>query len=323
MKSSISRVHDVIRRRPGALIAKGELTLDPGFARAFLDWKTPGSIDQTHSDLDLVVMCSRALGLDLVCVQSGDAEDDHVNLTARPSDLSTLADQGLFVFWVVNGAFQLVVKRKGMMELMTDLAIAPDDVSQELRNISHEVITTMATGVRSGAHGVIIADDIAYSQSTFISPEAVEQLLFPLWSMQVRSAHELGVPVFFHSDGNLRGVLQLIEHAGFDGLQCVDATAGMTVQDVKAHCGTSLCLMGMIDPGLLCEPLDRNDVETRHESLHQAVSEVLTLARTAGGVILGTSSGLHSGMSPERVALLYRLAAELEPTIEQPRQFLP
>ena len=318
MKSSISRVHDVISRQPGALIARGELTLDPGFARAFLNWKTQGGIDQTLSDIDLVVMCCQALGLDLVCIQSGDAGDDHVNLAARPSDLSHLADQGLFVFWVVNGAFQRAIQRKGMMELMTDLAVAPDDVSQELQHISNDVITTMANGVRSGAHGVIIADDIAYSQSTLISPEAVEEHLFPLWSMQAKSVHELGVPVFFHSDGNLKGVLQLIEQAGFDGLQCIDSTAGLTIQEIKDHCGASLCLMGMIDPGLLCEHLDRNDAETRHESLRQAVSEVLTLAGTAGGMILGTSSGLHPGMSPERVALLYRLAAELEPIIDQP-----
>lgn len=201
--NSISRVMNAIRHQPGIPIARGELTLDRQFARDFLNWRTNGAMTGSLSDTDLHIECCRILKLDLVCVQSKEIADNKPDHSVKLTDISRISDEGLFVFWVVNGAFQTAMERRGMMTLLTNSADSPDEVCIELRQISDQLIATMAQGVTAGAHGIIIADDIAYRQSTYMSHGFVEQNLLPIWQTQVTTARDLRVPVFFHSDGNL------------------------------------------------------------------------------------------------------------------------
>jgi uroporphyrinogen decarboxylase len=166
--------------------------------------------------------------------------------------------------------------------------------------------------VAAGAHGIIIADDIAYHRSTYISPEFVEHYLLPIWKTQVKAAWNLGVPIFFHSDGNLNAVLPLVVEAGFDGLQCIEPAAGMDINDIKQRYGRNLCLMGNMDPSLLTEKGNQIDTETSYDHLRQSVFELMKIADEDGGFIFGTCSGLFTGMSPEIVQTMYRLANEFD-----------
>ncbi|MCP3951809.1 MAG: hypothetical protein GY697_06255, partial [Desulfobacterales bacterium] len=176
--------------------------------------------------------------------------------------------------------------------------------------LSSEVIAAMEQGVTAGAHGIIIADDIAYHRSTYMSPDFVKQHLLPIWQTQVTVAGDLGVPVFFHSDGNLNAVLPTIVAAGFDGLQCIEPAAGMDMPAVKAEYGNTLCLMGNVDPALLSDQSIQGDVETRCAHLRRAVLDLMASAGGDGGFIFGTCSGLHAGMSPELVQYMYDLATD-------------
>ena len=306
MTSHISRVMDAIRRRPGSPVARGELTLDPAFARDFLAWRARGPVP--HSEADLLFVCCRALGLDLVCLQAGNGG----NGGADPADVQRFADRDIFVFWIVNGAFQTAMTCGDMMAFLIKTAAAPDAVAAELEGLSGGVTAAMAQGAAAGAHGIILADDIAYQQSTYVSPAFVERHLLPVWRRQAAFAHGLGVPVLFHSDGNLRAVLPHIVAAGFDGLQCMEPAAGMDLADIRRTWGGKLCLMGSIDPALLSEPRDPDDEGDPGGRLRRAVEGVMAEA-PGGGLIFGTCSGLHEGMSPGRVAEMYRLASELDP----------
>lgn len=312
--NSISRVMNTIHHQPGIPIAKGELTLDRQFVRDFLNWWTNGAMIDSLSDTDLHIEFCRILKLDLICVQSKEIADNKLNHSMKLTDISRISDEGLFVFWVVNGAFQTAVERRGMMKLLTNIADSPDEVCTELRQISDQLITTMAQGVTAGVHGIIIADDIAYRQSTYMSPCFVEQNILPLWQTQVTIARDLGVPVFFHSDGNLNAVLSYIVAAGFDGLQCIEPASGMDIQEIKEKYGKDLCLMGNMDPSLLTEQGNRTDTETRYYRLRKAVFDLMSSAGCNGGFIFGTCSGLHAGMSPELVHYMYNLASELDTT---------
>jgi len=303
---------NTIHHQPGTSIAMGELTLGKKFARDFLSWRTNGSVADSLSDTDLLIECCHALKLDLVCIQAGEMADNDSDFSAKLTEISRICDEGLFVFWVVNGSFQTAMARRGMMALFNNIADAPDEVSKELQHISDQVIATMAQGVTAGAHGIIIADDIAYRQSTYMSPDFVEQRLLPIWQSQVTSTRDLGVPVFFHSDGNLNAVLPCIVAAGFDGLQCIEPASGMDIKEIKERYGKELCLMGNIDPSLLSEQGNQGATETQYDRLRRAVFGLMASAAGGdGGFIFGTCSGLHAGMSPELVHYMYHLASEL------------
>ncbi len=308
--TSLSRVMAAIRHEPGTPFARGELTLGLKFARDFLSWRENGAVANSLSDTDLLIACCQALKLDLVCIQSQETTGNAADLAAKPTDIPRIADEGLFVFWVVNGSFQTAMARRGAMTLLMDIAESPDEICKELRQLSDQVIAAMAQGVSAGAHGIIIADDIAYSQNTYLPPDFVKQHLLPIWQSQVTTAKDLGVPVFFHSDGNLNAVLPTIVAAGFDGLQCIEPASGMDIQEIKARYGQALCLMGNIDPSLLSEEGRQRNTETRYARLRRAVFDLMASAGGDGGFIFGTCSGLHAGMSPELVQYMYHLASE-------------
>jgi uroporphyrinogen decarboxylase len=308
--TSPSRVLAAIRHEPGAPLARGELTLDRKFARDFLNWRKKDPAANSLADTDLIIACCRALQLDLVCLQPQGVAAEESDLLGKLSDIPRFTDEGLFVFWVVNGAFQSAMARRGTLELLKELAAAPDEVCKELRELSNQVSAALAQGVTAGAHGIIIADDIAYRQNTYISPDFVKQQLLPIWQTQVATARDLGVPVFFHSDGNLNGVLPTLVAAGFDGLQGIEPAAAMDLPKIKARYGQALCLMGNIDPALLSEQGRQVEAEPRYARLRRAVLDVTAAAGGDGGFIFGTCSGLHAGMSPELVQYMYALSAE-------------
>ncbi len=311
MASGLSRVLAAIRHEPGAPLARGELALDLNFAKGFLRWRKNSAAANALADNDLIIACCRALDLDLVCIPAHESASEETGLLGRRADIPGISAEGLFVFWVVDGSFQSAMAQRGTLETLKAIAASPDEVCQELRHRSTRVTEVMAQGVAAGAHGIILADDIAYRQSTYMSPDFVEQHLLPIWQTQVAAARDLGVPVFFHSDGNLNGVLATIVAAGFDGLQCLEPTAGMDLSEIKARYGKALCLMGNIDPALLSEPGSQLVPEPRCERLRRAVLDLTASAADGdGGLIFGTCSGLHAGMSPERVQYMYNLAAE-------------
>jgi uroporphyrinogen decarboxylase len=308
--TSASRVMNAIRRIPGTPVPRGELTIDREFALDLLDWRANDEIPDAISDTDLIIGCCQALKLDLVCVQSGGSFHERSDLSTNLPDIGRITGEGIFVFWIVNGAFQTAITRQGMMKLMADIARSPGGAGDEMRRLTDEIITIMDQGVTACASGIIIADDIAYNKNTYVPPDFVERHLLPVWKAQVTAAGDLGVPVFFHSDGNLNAVLPYIVEAGFDGLHGIEPASGMDLRQIKRTYGEDLCLMGNIDPSLLSVADIRKDTETRHAQLRQAVTDLITSAGGNGGLIFGTCSGLQAGMSPELVHLMYRLASE-------------
>ena len=312
MMTGIERVVNVIKREPGAPVARGELTLDRGFARDLLNLRAKGAVTDGVSDTDLIIACCRTLNLDLVCIQSGEMAANEEFLSIKPTDLGSLIDEGLFVFWIVDGAFQRAMTKQGMMALLMNIARSPGDVGQDLLEIADQVMTTMAQGVGAGAHGIILADDIAYQQGTYMAPGFVEKFLLPIWQMYVKTSKSLGVPVFFHSDGDLNAVLPHIVSAGFDGLQCIEPAAGMSMSKIRQRYGKDLCLMGNVDPALLSDQSGHGNAELGYDELRRAVTDLMAPAAGRGGFIFGSCSGLHTGMWPERVNYMYQLATELD-----------
>ncbi|MCP3954878.1 MAG: hypothetical protein GY697_22055, partial [Desulfobacterales bacterium] len=180
MASGLSRVLAVIRHEPGAPLARGELTISRTFARNFLSWHKKAAAINSLSDTDLIIACCRGLKLDLVCLQSQGFAAEESDLLGKLTDIPRIADEGFFVFWVVNGSFQSAMARRGSLRLFKDMAASPNEVGKGLQKLSSEVIAAMEQGVTAGAHGIIIADDIAYHRSTYMSPDFVKQHLLPI-----------------------------------------------------------------------------------------------------------------------------------------------
>jgi uroporphyrinogen decarboxylase len=176
--------------------------------------------------------------------------------------------------------------------------------SEKIHDLLHGVerlnIGLAKRAVDVGADGVLIADDIAYNRSTTAAPRDRRRSYFPSLERQVAGIAGLGIPVFFHSDGNLNPVMDDLVGTGFQGLQCLESGAGMDLANLKASYGRRVCLWGNLDPKHLF-------LERRSRELGETVQKILEVGTPGGGFIFGTSSGLVDGMRLENIEAVYRV----------------
>ena len=143
---------------------------------------------------------------------------------------------------------------------------------------------------------ILIAEDTAYQQNSYVSPAFGRRHLAPLWHAQTLAARQDGACVFFHSDGNINHFLPLIVEAGFDGLQGIEPAAGMDICGIRQTYIRSLCLMGNLNPALFSDSSVESD--GREISARPEIGSLLQAFRESGVLILGSCSGLHAEMSP-------------------------
>lgn len=298
---SISKVFNAITRVPQSTFPKGELILGSQFMKDYLNWRDEYKIPPNISELEVLKEICRSLRLDLVCIQSENSLGKNLMTNRNQCKVAPASRNELFVFWVINGTFQLLMNHIGLMEIARQAAMEAKAIGSKLKQISQNVIEEIKIGVTAGAHGVIIADDIAYQKNTYLAPDFYERYLLPLWQKQVETAKHLDTPIFFHSDGNINRILPMIVEAGFDGLQCIEPAAGMDICEIKQTYGDKLCLMGNIDPSLLI------DGQKNEDALQNAVNDLKSKIAPGGGFIFGTCSGLHAGLSPRKVHQMYRM----------------
>jgi len=294
--NSRERVAAAIRGGIPDRVPRGEICIDDDLVRSCLG--VPGAGFEERLEL------ARRLKLDIICLapvfpEGGPEGGLPGAASALWPDLGRWAgESGLFVFVILDGPFGWGPRLMGYNNFLLEVARKsrdPVDLAGQVAGLNLE-LARRAAGC--GAGGVLIADDIAYQRGLIISPAALRSQFLPALERQARGIKGLGLPVFFHSDGNLDAALDDIARAGFDGLQCLEPAAGMDIGEIKKRYG-SLCLWGNLDPGVLMTPRGAGEIR---ESLRPILE-----AAAAGGVIFGTSSGLVGGMIPENVALAYSL----------------
>jgi len=135
---------------------------------------------------------------------------------------------------------------------------------------------------KHGVDAIWIGDDIAFNQGTFIKPQDLKQYFFPLLKWQVKEIKKkLGIPVVFHSDGNLNEVMDLIIETGVDGIMSLQPNCGMDIKYLKEKYGKKITLWGNINISELLESGTPEEIKT-------VVKETIGIAAPGGRYILST-----------------------------------
>lgn len=270
-------------------------------------------IDATHAEDDWHVVYERSPhGIPVVCghpvenaaaLERYSAPDpcrDHLLLL----DLARERFQGeKALFWLMRGTFVLSWRLAGMSNLMIQMHEDPGFVHRIAEMTTAFNLKMLELLAEAGLDVLVIEDDIADTKTTLISPKHFCEFVNPYNRRLVDRAHQLGLKVVRHSDGNLWKLMDTLLDSGYDGLNPLEPQAGMTLERVKAYCGDRLCLLGNID---CAELLPHGTPKQVEAEVRRAIAD----GGEGGGLIICSSNSLHPGVDPENCIAMFRATHE-------------
>ncbi len=205
----------------------------------------------------------------------------------------------LFVFALIDGIFQGVASLLNFNEFLISTVRNQREI-KHLANGYGDFLCLLATkALETGAHGLIIGDDMASSRGALISPKTMEKLFYPIYKRVLKELNSFQKPIILHCDGNIEFLLPHLKKLGFVGTHSLEPAAGMDLETVKKQYGHELCLIGNIDPALL----GQNNISL----VEKAVKDALKIGSPGGGYILSTASGsLTKDMNLEGILAMYQ-----------------
>ena len=186
----------------------------------------------------------------------------------------------------------------GMENLMLMMFDDPDFVHEVAKLTLDFNLQQLDMLVDAGLDVLVVEDDIADKNFPLISPEQFTEFVNFYNRQIVDKAHEKGLKVVRHSDGNLWPLMDTLLDTGYDGLNPLEPQAGMLLKKVREYCGDRLCLLGNID----CIDLLPNGTP---EQVDAAVAQAIEDAGAGGGLIICSSNSLHPGVNPENCIAMF------------------
>jgi len=201
-------------------------------------------------------------------------------------------------FWLMRGIFVRSWRLIGMTNYMMNLYSDPDFLHALAKMMLDFSLAQLDLLVDAGLDVLVIEDDIAMDAGPMVSLEHFTTFINHYNRQIVNRAHQKGLKVIRHSDGNLWPLLALLIDTGYDGLNPLEPQAEMDIKKVKAYCGDKLCLLGNID----CVDLLPNGTP---EEVEQAVIQTIEDGAADGGLIICSSNSLHQGVNPENCIAMF------------------
>ena len=99
--------------------------------------------------------------------------------------------------------------------------------------------------------GAFVYGDIAYKNGPFMSPAHYREFVKPYHRRLFDVFHARGMPVIFHTDGDIRPLIDDLIDAGITALNPLEAKAGIDVRKLAGQYGDRLSFVGNIDATVL------------------------------------------------------------------------
>ncbi len=202
-------------------------------------------------------------------------------------------------FWLMRGSFVRSWRLMGMTNFMINIYNNPEFIHQVARMMLEYNLAQLDLLVEAGLDVLVIEDDIATTGKPMISPEHFKIFVNHYNRQIVEKAHEKGLKVVRHSDGNLWPLMDILLETGYDGINPLEPQAGMEMKKVKEYCGDRVCLLGNID----CVDLLPSGTP---EQVEQAVIQTIKDGAAGGGLIVCSSNSLHPGVDPENCIAMFK-----------------
>ncbi len=191
----------------------------------------------------------------------------------------------------------------GSMEKLLYYYIKDPQFVHDLARIATDyILEVIDMAVDLGVDIIALDGDLAFNQTTLMSPAQYQEFVFPYHKEIVEHVHGASKLILKHSDGNMWPILDGITEAGFDGFHPVQPQC-MEIGEVKEKYGDRLCILGNIDCTYLLPFGSEEEVE-------KAVKETIEIAAPGGGYVISSSNSIHPGCKPENYIAMVKAAHE-------------
>jgi uroporphyrinogen decarboxylase len=206
-----------------------------------------------------------------------------------------------FTIGCINGPVSSLIKDHGffnaMLSVKNDPSLFSGVATKLLRDIKKKAKLARANGFKA----IAIADDIAGNKGLLFPLSFFADAVLPVYREIAEMVKENGLFTFFHSDGDMKKVVEFLIEAGYDCIHPVDAQAGLNLYGLKKAFGESVSFMGHIDIMAWKEEQIGQEIKLAEHSFKK------------GGLILGSTCGISTTTVNDKLGLLYPQWERREP----------
>ncbi len=187
-------------------------------------------------------------------------------------------EAGIFLTLACLDPFQHAVSILGIENLLTMLSESPEFV-KDVFAVSTELTINMFQLLKKEGFvfdGAWLWSDIAYKNGSFFSPAMYKTLLFPYHKKLCSYFNSKDMPVIFHCDGNVSGLIPLLLKAGIRALNPLEIDCGFDLEFMKKEYKNQLVLFGNMPTDIL---------EKDKQTIEKVLRQQIETAKANGGFI--------------------------------------
>jgi uroporphyrinogen decarboxylase len=217
---------------------------------------------------------------------------DEARALHEHTSYAIVADPGFKSFW------EMGYMLRGLEQFLMDLAADPQFVTallEKLLEVNLKITGRFLDAVGPHIHVIRTADDLATQQGTLMSPRSYRTLLKPFYKKYVdfiKSKTE--AKIFYHSCGNVVGLLDDLIEIGVDIINPVQVSAMADTAELKRRFGDRLAFWGAIDTQHVLPLGSVADVEA------EVRRRIRDLA-PGGGFVVAAVHNIQPDVPPENV----------------------
>jgi len=210
---------------------------------------------------------------------------------------------GMKVISSSTGIFESVWMLMGFESFSFALVENPDLVERmfdTLGRLHYDIFRTAADIDNVGA--MWYTDDLAYTEGLLVSPDVLRRHVFPWMRKMKQVCVEKDIPMLFHSDGDLREIMDDLLDTGINALHPIEPKA-MDINELKRTVGDRVCLIGNIDLGYT---LTRGSPEEVRAEVRRRIADLAP----GGGYCVGSSNTVTNYVPLENFKAMIEAAFE-------------
>jgi uroporphyrinogen decarboxylase len=254
--------------------------------------------------MPLELALSHKSGLDRLKFEPPDLEHRYQKMLASIHRVQQMPDPA-YIFIKIGGPYLRSSFLRGEYQWFVDIAEDPAFAAAVATWVTDHLIAVGTEALHRSQlseASIWIFDDIASNNGLLVSPASYEHLFLPQVRRMVQAFKQAGAAhVGYHSDGDIRAVLDGLVDAGISILNPVEPRANMDVVELRRRYARRLAYVGGLCNSLILPYGSDSDVRAH-------VEHVLCLA-SEGGLVIGSHS-ISNDVSQERYDLLMDILHE-------------